>query len=40
MAGVKTRLSWQAADFFDIGIQKRIPRYDKFLNSGGDYDEK
>jgi hypothetical protein len=40
MEGVKTWLSSQAADFFDIGIQKLIPRYDKCLNSGGDYVEK
>jgi hypothetical protein len=37
---VKTWLSPQAADFFDTGIQKLIPQYDKFLNSGGDYVEK
>jgi hypothetical protein len=33
MDGVETWLSSQAADFFDIGIQKLIPRYDKCLNS-------
>jgi hypothetical protein len=38
--GVKTRLSSQAADFFDPGIQKLIPEYDKYLISGGDYIEK
>jgi hypothetical protein len=38
--GVKTWLSSQAADFFHIGIQTLIPRYDKWLNSGGDYVEK
>jgi hypothetical protein len=38
--GVKTWLSSQAADFFETGIQKLIPRYDKFLNSGGDFVEK
>jgi hypothetical protein len=27
-------------EFFDTGIQKLIPRYDKSLNSGGDYVEK
>jgi hypothetical protein len=37
---VKTWLSSQAADFFDTGIQKLIPRYDKCLNSEGDYVEK
>jgi hypothetical protein len=30
----------QAADFYDTGIQKLVPRYDKCLNSGGDYVEK
>jgi hypothetical protein len=40
MEGVETWLSSQAADFFDAGIQNLIPRYDKCLNSGGDYVEK
>jgi hypothetical protein len=40
MEGVKTWLSSMAADFFDTGIQKRIPRYDKCFNSGNDYVEK
>jgi hypothetical protein len=40
MGGVKACFSSQAAEFSDIGIQKRIPRYDKCLNSGGDYVEK
>jgi hypothetical protein len=39
MEGVKTWLSSQAADFFDIGTQKRIPRY-TWLNSDSDYVEK
>jgi hypothetical protein len=39
MEGVKTWLSSQAADFFDRGIEKLIPRY-KCLNFGGDYVEK
>jgi transposase len=39
MEGVKKWLSSQAADFFDTGIQKLIPRY-KYLNSGSDYVEK
>jgi hypothetical protein len=30
----------QAADFDNKGIQKSVPRYDKCLNSGGEYDEK
>jgi hypothetical protein len=29
-----------AADFFDDGIQKPVPRYDKCLSFGGDYVEK
>jgi hypothetical protein len=37
MEDVKTWLSSQVADFFDTGIQKLIPQYDKCLNSGGDY---
>jgi hypothetical protein len=36
MEGVNTWLSSQAPDFFDKGIQKFIPRYEKCLNSGGD----
>ncbi|PNF35627.1 hypothetical protein B7P43_G01883 [Cryptotermes secundus] len=30
----------QVADFYDTGIQKLVPRYDKCLSSGGDYVEK
>ncbi|PNF26371.1 hypothetical protein B7P43_G17995 [Cryptotermes secundus] len=30
----------QAADFYNTGIQKLVSRYDKCLNSGGDYVEK
>jgi transposase len=40
MEGVKTWLSSQVADFFDISIKKLIPRYNKCLNSGGDSVEK
>jgi hypothetical protein len=40
MEGVETWLSSQVADFFDTGIQKLIPRYDRFLSSGGDCIEK
>jgi hypothetical protein len=29
-----------AADFFDDGIQKLVPRYDKCLNLDGNYVEK
>jgi hypothetical protein len=35
MEGVETWLSSQAADFFDTGIHKRIPRY-KCLSAEGD----
>jgi histone-lysine N-methyltransferase SETMAR len=38
--GVKTWLNSRAADFFDTGIQKLIPQYEKCLNSGSDYVEK
>jgi hypothetical protein len=37
MEGVKMWLSSHAADFFDTGIQKLIPWYDKYLNSIVDY---
>jgi transposase len=40
MEGVKTCLSSQAADFFDTGVQKLVPQYDKWLNFGDDYFEK
>jgi hypothetical protein len=40
LEAVKTWLSSQAANFFDTGIQKFIPRYDKCLNSSGVYVEK
>jgi histone-lysine N-methyltransferase SETMAR len=40
MKDVKKWLSSQAADFFDTGIQKLIPLYDKCLNYGGNYVEK
>jgi transposase len=39
MEGVKTWLSSQAADFFDTGTQKLIPRY-KWRSSSDDYVEK
>ena len=36
-----TQLKSQAADFYDTGIQKLVPRHDKCLNSGGgEYVEK
>ncbi|GFT04627.1 uncharacterized protein TNCV_333941 [Trichonephila clavipes] len=31
---------YQAASFFDDDIQKLVPRYDKYLNSNGNYVEK
>jgi hypothetical protein len=40
MEGAKICLSSQVPDFFDTGIQKLIPPYDKCLISGGDYVEK
>ena len=33
-------LTWQAAAFYEEGIQKLVPRYDKCLNNGGEYVEK
>jgi hypothetical protein len=40
MERVKTWLSLQAAEFFDTGIHRLIPQYEKCFNSGGDYIEK
>jgi transposase len=40
IGGVKTWLSSQAADIFDTGIQKLIPRYDMRLNSVGAHVKK
>ena len=37
---VTQRFQTQAADFYDIGIQKLVPWYDKCLNSRGEYVEK
>jgi hypothetical protein len=37
ITGVKTWLISKAADFFDAGIQKLIPQYEKCLNSGSGY---
>jgi hypothetical protein len=39
MESVKIWRSSQVAAFFDTGIQKRIPQYDKCLKSCGDYVE-
>jgi hypothetical protein len=36
----KKWLSSQAAMFYEKGIQKLVPRYDKYLNNGGNYVEK
>ena len=40
MDGVKTWLCNLAAPFFDEGLQKLVPRYDKCLNVDGNYVEK
>jgi hypothetical protein len=40
MEGVKTWLSSMATDFFDTGVQKLVPQYNKCLNSSCDYVEK
>jgi hypothetical protein len=40
MEGVTMWLSSQVADFFDTGIQKLIPQYDKSFNSSSNYAEK
>jgi hypothetical protein len=37
---VTTWLSAQVAEFCDIGMQKLVPRLNKCLDKGGDYDEK
>jgi hypothetical protein len=33
-------MTWQAADFYDSGIQKLAPRFNKFLDNAGEYVEK
>jgi hypothetical protein len=38
--GVNTWLHNLAAPFFDEGLQKLVPRYDKCLNVNGNYVEK
>jgi hypothetical protein len=40
MEGMQPWLRSHEADFFDTGIQKLIPQYDKCLSSGSDYVEK
>ena len=37
---VQKWLTSQAAAFYEEGIQKLVPRYDKCLNNGGEYVEK
>jgi histone-lysine N-methyltransferase SETMAR len=36
---INTWFASQAASFYDAGIQKLVPRYDKCLNNGGNYVE-
>ena len=38
--GAAGRLSLQVATFYEEGIQKLVPRYDKCLNNGGNCVEK
>jgi hypothetical protein len=38
--GMAGRLWSQAASFYEEGIQKLVPRYDRTLNNGGNYVEK
>jgi len=37
---VQKRLTSQAAAFYEEGIQKLVPRFDKCLSNGGEYVEK
>jgi hypothetical protein len=37
---VNTWFALQAATFYDAGIQKLVPRYDKYLTNGENYVEK
>jgi len=37
---VQKWLTWQAAAFYEEGIQKLVSRYDKCLNNGGKHVEK
>ena len=37
---VMTRFKVQAADFYDLGIQKLVPRLNKCLENAGEYVEK
>ena len=38
--GVMTWFKGQAANFYDSGIQKLVPRLNKYLDNAGDYVEK
>jgi len=37
---VVTWFKGQVADFYDSGLQKLVPRLNKFLDNAGDYNEK
>jgi hypothetical protein len=37
---INTWFASQVASFYDAGIQKLVPHYDKCLNNGGNYVEK
>jgi hypothetical protein len=37
---INTLFALQAASFYDAGIQKLVPSYDKCLSNGGNYIEK
>jgi len=37
---VMTWFKWQAADFYDSGIQKPVPKLNKCLDNASDYVEK
>jgi hypothetical protein len=37
---VMTLFKSQVANFYDSGIQKLIPRFNKYLDNAGDYVEK
>jgi hypothetical protein len=37
---INTWFASQAALFYDAGIQKLVPRYDRCLKNGGNYVEK
>jgi hypothetical protein len=37
---INTQFAAKTASFYDAGIQKLVPRYDKCLNNGGNYVKK